>query len=251
MEVRKAEHDDQSAIATVARASLSESYNHFIDQDTIVEVVEEWYAESRVADLLADGSVSVYVAEVDDQVVGFVQSALVEADPPVVEIHWLHVSPQFRDEGVGVRLLGRAQDSAEDSGAAVLKGYVLAANEDGVAFYEDHAFEVDETKPVEIGGEEFEEAVLRKPLDESPGEQVVEPLTGPDGQELFVNYSEAEHANVAAFYAVFADREFEERYGYQCGNCDAIDVTMDSMGRIVCNECENSRKATRWDASYL
>jgi hypothetical protein len=26
---------------------------------------------------------------------------------------------------------------------------------------------------------------------------------------------------------------------------------MDSMGRIVCNNCGNKRKATRWDASYL
>lgn len=251
MEIREAKADDQSAIATVARASLSESYNHFIDPETIADVVETWYSEERIEELLADDAESIYVAEDDGQVVGFVQSVLVSADPPVAELHWLHVSPQFREAGIGVRLLGRAQDAAESDGAARLEGYVLAENEDGVAFYEQQEFETVETAPVDIGDEEFEEVRVRKPLDESPAEQVVEPLGGPDGQDLFVNYSDAEHANKAAFFAVYSDREFEDRYGYQCGNCDAIDVSMDSMGHIVCDNCGNTRKATRWDASYL
>ncbi|MGQ4557153.1 GNAT family N-acetyltransferase [Halobellus sp. GM3] len=250
MNIREAHAEDQSEIATVARASLSESYGHFLSQETIVEVVEEWYSPERIERLLEDDAERFYVAEADD-IVGFVQLVVVEADPLTAELHWLHVSPNFRGEEIGLRLLGRAQDAAESAEAAVLKGFVLEQNETGVRFYEANGFERAGARTVDIGEETYEEVIFEKSLDGSPRERVVEPVAGPDGADLFVDFSDAEHADKASFYAVYEDRDFRERYGFQCGNCDSLSVAMDSMGRIVCNRCGNKRKATRWDASYL
>jgi len=251
MEIRTAKGNDAEDVARVARASLSESYSHFVDEGTIDEMVEQWYAPERIDELLEDEHTLLDVVEDDDAVVGFAQGATVETDPVVGEIHWLHVLPGERNEGIGVQLLGHFQELLADRGAAVLRGLVLEGNEAGTAFYTDHGFERADTATVEIGDQEFEEAVFEKQLGDEPAEQVLEQIAGPDDRELFVNFSEGERGLRAPFYPVFGTRELQERYGWFCGDCESIDNTMDSMGRIVCNECGNKRKATRWDASYL
>ena len=251
MEIRKATGKDASEIARVARASLSESYSHFIDEETIDEMVEQWYTPDRIADLLDDDDVIVDVALVDDEVVGFAQGAIVEAEPVVGEIHWLHVVPGERSQGIGVQLLGRVQEAFRDHGASVLRGLVLEGNEAGTAFYEEHGFEHSGETDVEIGEKTFDEVVFEKQLGDEPAEQVVEQIAGPDDRTLFVNFSDAERGLRAPFYPVFGTRELTDRYGWFCGDCESLDNTMDSMGRIVCNSCGNKRKATRWDASYL
>src|SRR6056297_384528 len=118
MEVRSASSTDAEDIATVARASLSESYGHFIDQDTIADIVDEWYARPRLSDLLDDENELFVLALEDDDVVGFAQGALLQEDPPVGELDWLHVSPNFRGEQIGKQLLGQMQDRIEGQGAA-------------------------------------------------------------------------------------------------------------------------------------
>ncbi|MCU4801604.1 GNAT family N-acetyltransferase [Halobacteria archaeon HArc-gm2] len=251
MEIRTATGNDDEDIAQAARASLSESYSHFVDEETIDEMVEQWYASERIRELLDDDHVVFDVVEVDDEVVGFAQGATVETEPVVGEIHWLHVVPGEREEGIGVQLLGHVQETFEDSEAAVLRGLVLEGNEAGTGFYTDHGFERAEATTIEIGDQEFDEVVFEKQLDDEPTEQVLEGVAGPDDRELFVNFSEGERGLRAPFYPVFGTRKLSERYGWFCGDCDSIDNTMDSMGRIVCNNCGNKRKATRWDASYL
>ncbi|WP_268105905.1 DUF5816 domain-containing protein, partial [Natronomonas gomsonensis] len=36
-----------------------------------------------------------------------------------------------------------------------------------------------------------------------------------------------------------------------CGNCDTLITSMDTMGRLSCEECGNQLKPTRWDAAYM
>lgn len=251
MEIRTATGTDADGIASAARASLSASYSDFVDEATIDEMVDQWYAADRIRDLLDDEHAVVDVAVVDDEIAGFAQGTVVETDPMVGEIHWLHVVPDERNRGLGVQLLGRVQEAFEDRGAALLRGLVLEDNQAGTAFYGDHGFEEAGTRTVEIGDQEFTEVVFEKSLGDEPAEQVVDRIEGPDGGDLFVNFSEAERGVHAPFYPVFRTREFTDRYGWFCGNCESVDNTMDSMGRIVCNNCGNKRKATRWDASYL
>ncbi|MGM0592613.1 MAG: GNAT family N-acetyltransferase [Halobacteriota archaeon] len=251
MEIRTARQTDRSEIASVARASLTDSYSHFVDESTIDTVVDQWYADEWLAELLDDAAETFVVAEDDDEIVGFAHGAVVEERPRAAELYWLHVTPSKRGERIGLKLLGHIQDRFEDSDATVLRGMVLAGNEAGAGFYTAQGFEQSETRTVDIGGEEFEELVFERSLGEEPAEQIVEPAPAPDGRELFVNYSESERGARGPFYAVYLDRELEDRYGFCCGNCESVETPMDSMGRIRCANCGNKRKATRWDASYL
>ncbi|WP_459190727.1 GNAT family N-acetyltransferase [Halosimplex sp. J119] len=250
MEVRDARTSDADGIAAVATESLRASYDSVLDDDAVENLVDEWYDDERIDADLEEESTFWQVAEDDDEVVGFVQGELVDTDPTAGEIHWLHVAPDARDEGVGRQLLGAAQETFEKRGADVLRGDVIAANEEGWSFYEADGFErVGETE-VTIADETHEEYVYQRAIGDAADETVVEAIDSDEG-ELFVNFSEGDSGSEAPFYAVYRTRDLEEEYGWYCSNCESIATSMDSMGRIECSECGNRRKATRWDGSYL
>lgn len=251
MEIRSGETQDRATIANIAQASLEASYGHFIDEETIEQAVEEWYSEDRFGETIEDENGVLIVAERNDEAVGFAQGAVLQAKPVSAELHWLHVDPDARGQEAGVRLLGTFQETVDDLGAEVFHGLVLAGNEDGADFYEEHNFERIDAREVEIAGETFEELVYEKQLTDEPTEQVLETIVGPDDRELTVNFSEAERGGKGMFYVTYTSADLAERYGFYCGNCKSIDNTMDTMGRIVCGNCGNQRKASRWDASYL
>lgn len=252
MNVRDATIADREAIETVARDSLAASYGSVVDAAAIDAIVAELYGPDRFADRLAGRSDLVLVA-VDEagELVGFVDGALVNERPLTAEIYWLHVAPARRGEGVSDHLLGQFYDHARDRGARRVRGMVLAGNEDGVAYYAAKGFDRVDAREVAVGGQSHEELVYERALDTEPGNQVVEAITGPEGRNLFVTLSESERGRKAPFFAVYADGDLTDRYGFRCGNCDSLAVSVDSMDRIRCENCGNERLAARWDAAYL
>lgn len=251
MELRDARTSDAEGIQTVARESLAASYDAVVDDAAVDALVDTEYDPDRIESLSTDPTVTLVVAADDDDVVGFAQGHLVEGEPVLGDVDWLHVRPDARGQGVGVQLLGEVIDRLEDESAAIVRGHVIEANEDGAAFYEAHGFERRSTDAVEIGDETYDEVLYERRLDGDAEAGVVEPATGPDGEELFVDYTGSDRGTKAPFYPVFTDRALGDRWGWRCSNCDSMATAMDSSGRITCDECDNSRAATRWDASYL
>lgn len=251
MEVRSGESPDRAVVEDIALSSLRASYSHFIDEETIETAVAEWYDDERFGRAIEDENEVLVVAEEDDEVVGFAQGALVEATPVTAELYWVHVDPDARQSGIGVRLLGGFQEKVDDLGAERLRGLVLTGNEDGAQFYEDHNFERVDERTIAIGDQQFDELVYEKHLGDEPAEQVLETVEGPEGRELTVNFSDGDRGGKGVFYTTYTDPDLTEKYGFYCGNCESLNNAMDTMGRIVCGDCGNQRKATRWDASYL
>ncbi|MFB6079915.1 MAG: GNAT family N-acetyltransferase [Haloferacaceae archaeon] len=251
MEIREATVDDIDGIRETARLSLAASYSSLIDDDVIDEAVETWYGDEFVYDLGA-GEVIVLVALVDGTIRGFVQGNLLEGQETIGEIEWIHVHPEERGEGVGARLLQRAETTMTVQGAERLRGRVLAANETGEAFYEEHGYGVASSREIEIGGRSYEEVTMVKTpgsVDAEAG--ALEPRTLPTGETGYVAYDEGETASKGPLYVTYLDEDREEPYGWLCGACGSFAVAMDPMGRAECTACGNRRKATRWDASYL
>lgn len=67
---------------------------------------------------------------------------------------------------------------------------------------------------------------------------------------LYVARDEAERGSDGPFYVVYRTTDRRDRWGYLCGNCGSQNTAMDTMGRIVCNDCPNQRKPTEWDAAH-
>jgi ribosomal protein S18 acetylase RimI-like enzyme len=251
MQVRTATIDDIDAIRRVAGASLTASYGHVLDDETIGDAVERWYATDSLAEDLESDDTLMLVAARNGAVVGFTQAYVTDRRERVGEIDWLHVDPDDREGGVGTTLLREVETELVERDVDRIEGCVLEANEAGGEFYAEHGFEATGTRTVRIAGESFDEAVYSKFV-EGPVEQVVmETRTTEDGTVVYVAFDKPARASLGPFYESYLDADRTERYGWFCGNCDSLNTAMDTMGRVECNECENRRKPTRWDAAYL
>ena len=78
----------------------------------------------------------------------------------------------------------------------------------------------------------------------------MEPRTTESGGTVYVDEAESEIGSKGPFNVVFSDPDGRERYGYLCTACGTLETAMDTMGRIVCSECGNTRKPEEWDAAY-
>ena len=250
MEIREATAADTDSIREVAHESLVASYGHGLDEGVIDDSVDEWYGDGLADELDADDAVYL-VAEDDGEVVAFSQCYLTGKGGITGEISWLHVHPDHRGSGVGARLLTTTEETLVDHGATRLTGRVLALNEAGADFYEHHGYEEVDGRSIDLGDEAYDERVFAK----FPGTEgeVAAPLDPHqvDGETVYVAFDESDRGSQAPFYLAYVDEDREDRYGYFCGNCEGFEVTMDSMGRVLCNDCGNKRRPSRWDSAYL
>ena len=183
------------------------------------------------------------VADRDGQVVGFAESEHSSSDATLL---WLHVDPAHRGEGIADALFDETRERLADAGADRMVGRVLNDNLDGNAFYEAQGFEKLREDEVEIAGRTYFENVYAEAPDEG-----LQPTESADGETVFIDESDWDDGSAGKFYAVYADEDATEHYGYFCANCDRLANAMDAMGRIECDSCGNARKPTRWDAAYL
>ncbi len=251
MNVREATDEDVEGIRSIAGNSLRESYTHFLAAETIDDAVENWYGE-EFGDELESEDFLVLVVEEEGEPIAFSQSEFVGEGHTEGRIRWIHVDPEARGDGTGVRLLARTRERLLDDGAEHLRATVLEDNEFGNEFYAENGFERAGTLEVEIGGESYTENVFVEAESgiEGGSWRALEAAED-DGETIYVSYGEPARGSEAPFYTAYEDEDGGDRYGWFCGNCDSLDNAMDAMGRIQCNACGNRRKATRWDASYL
>jgi ribosomal protein S18 acetylase RimI-like enzyme len=249
MDIRQANSGDIDAIRRVARESLAKSYGHALDDELIDSVVEKWYGADDLSSELDDPDTYFVVAEEGDEVMGFVQSYVVSRREVIGEIDWLHVAPDHRGKGIGTDLLAALETELLGRGVERLEGTVLAANEMGTEFYDEHGFTAAGERVVNIGGKDFAERVYVTFPD--PGERDTEfEERTVDGRTVYVARDETVRGSDGVFNAVYLDEAREERYGWAC-SCGNVGVVMDTMERLECGECGNRSKATRWDAAYL
>ena len=250
MEIRDATADDADAIRSIARSSMT-SYEEFLDEDIIDAAVEQWYGDTLLEDIEADHTCYLVATDDENETVAFSQSELVGEESTIGRILWLHVDPEHRGEGTGVRLLARTREELRDLGADSYQGVVLEDNEPGNEFYENHGFERVGEREVEIGEKTYTENVFVGTDIEADEQWETLEAIELESETVYVSYGEADRGAKAPFYAAYETETGEQRYGWFCGSCNSVDNAMDAMGRVECNVCGNRRKATRWDASYL
>jgi len=78
----------------------------------------------------------------------------------------------------------------------------------------------------------------------------LEAMTVDSEGTLYVDHDDAERGSEGPFYAVYSTTDASDRWGYFCSACGTVDNAMDTMGRIVCNQCPNVRKPDEWDAAH-
>jgi ribosomal protein S18 acetylase RimI-like enzyme len=248
MDVREATTADRDGIRQVADASLDATYADALGEDIVDTAADEWYQNDRLAENLDDDELLYLVLVDDDEVVAFSENEL--GGNGAAAIEWLHVHPGYRDRGFGVRLLEATEAALEESGANRVEGRVLAANEAGNEFYQAHGYSRSGEHSVDIAGNSYTEHLYVKVAEGQSGADLTEQVETREGR-MFVAFDERERGSKAPFYTAYRTENRDSKYGFYCANCHSVNTSMDSMGRVRCEDCGNQRKATRWDSSYL
>jgi ribosomal protein S18 acetylase RimI-like enzyme len=155
MEIRQATGSDVSAVKRVAERSWENDYPEFVSRETIDDTVEDWYAEEKLTEVVDADDAEIFVAD-DDGIVGFAHAVWDQTEGDILR---LYVSPESRREGVGTELLGSVRDELFGRGVDRIRAMVLAENELGNAFYEEHGFERSDENETQIGDEKHPENV--------------------------------------------------------------------------------------------
>jgi len=248
MEIRPAESEDRQRVATLARDSFRTSYALSPQQiDTIIE--NEFDAES-LADRIEDPDTMVLVAEHaagdTEEVQGFVDVSVGSERT----IHWLHIDPEARGEGIATALLDRLRK--EDGKPLVAR--VLEDAVEGGEFLEDFGLENDGNAQVSFGNEEFAVAVFTEGEGTENANEPSVPVpqfVTVDGADRPIDRDETIPGRDAPFFPTYASEDHTDPYGYFCSNCGSTDVAADGLDRIECAECGNLHRADEWDDSYL
>lgn len=254
MELRTATEADGDAIRRIARDSMEQSYS--LSPRTIEGAIKQWYDDEQFVSKLDEADTLLLVTEENGELNGFAESDLV-AEGGNGDLLWLHVAPDHRGTGIGEALFEQTHETLFEMGATQLRAKVLEDNAEGNDFYATFGFEQVDTDEVEIDGDLYTENIYMETdaaesvAGDAPSTTVPETATTADGREMYVNEEHIERGSKGPFFTTYTDPEFDEndKYGYFCANCEALDNAMDSMGRVKCNECGNLRKATRWDAT--
>lgn len=159
MEIRPADGGDVEAIRGVAERSWDHDYPTFLTRETITDGIEEWYGHDSIRADLANPRSSIFVADRDGAVVGFVQAHQSDGTGHVLR---LYVDPEHRRSGVGTALFDVAVDALSAAGVERIRAMALAANEPGCAFYRALGLDRVDTDATTIGGERYEEAVFER-----------------------------------------------------------------------------------------
>ncbi|THE66289.1 N-acetyltransferase [Salinadaptatus halalkaliphilus] len=155
MGLRPATPDDREAIRTVARAAWHDTYDD-IEGETIDATIDDWYGDESFESVLEQPGTAVLVAERDDEVVGFAHGVVHDDEGDILR---MYVHPDHQDEGIGTALHERLREDLEDFNMNRMRAIDLESNEASREFYEGQGFERTDEATVELGDEEYTEAV--------------------------------------------------------------------------------------------
>lgn len=161
--VRKAVPTDAGEIQRVARRSWHEVYAKRIGEEAVEEIIKEWYDPQLLGEAIETDSRPLFVA-VGDEVVGFAQGGPSEEGPGDALVSRIYVHPAHWGRGIGTALLHNLFDALRAAGNVSVWVPVWADNDVGRSFYRSHGFDIVETRPTELAGQEIDELVLTRDL---------------------------------------------------------------------------------------
>lgn len=139
--VREATPDDAAHVQRVGYESWHAAYDDVLGEEIIDERLDGWYTIESITHDVEHHEGICYVAERDDEVVGFSITGPSPESEAAFHLYRIYVLPEHWNEGIGGRLLDRTIEDLLENDVERLELGVLAANDVGVSFYESQGFE--------------------------------------------------------------------------------------------------------------
>ncbi len=164
--VRSAVLADAESIARIQVETWRAAYTGLMPEEVItsfdLEVQQRMWREGLGREPRPGGAV--FVAELDDEVVGFASVGACRDEDGVAELYAIYVHPTCWDCGAGRALIQAAEESMRGSGFHDAMLWVLEGNERGERFYRAAGWAEDGKKDEEFQGAEVTELRYRKRL---------------------------------------------------------------------------------------
>jgi ribosomal protein S18 acetylase RimI-like enzyme len=160
---RPATVSDVPGIQRVAREAWHAAYDDILGEETVDEMVDEWYEDDAIEAGVQHDAQDFFVATAGDEVVAY---AHVGPHPPrrVHQVYRLYVAPDHWRAGIGRNLLAEVEQALYDRDVTAYEAEVLAGNDRGVAFYESVGFERVDEQETDFKGTAATEYVFQKRL---------------------------------------------------------------------------------------
>lgn len=158
MKIRHAETEDVKEIRKVAMKSWVDTYRDFISEESIREVVDDWYDTHDLLDQVKDPVF--FVAEDEGEIIGFIHAS----EDTKSHLHRLYLLPEHQGKGLGSRLYKKMIEELKKNGVEEIELEVLAKNSKGLGFYREKGFTEKAEREVELQGEKAQEKVMTKKL---------------------------------------------------------------------------------------
>ncbi|WP_313692061.1 GNAT family N-acetyltransferase [Halorarum halobium] len=140
VEVRPARRDDVDGLCRVAERAWHVAHAPIIGGDAVESFLNEHYDAESFRALVAADAVVLRAALGSDGVVGFV-SARPREGGATFDLGRIYVHPDRWGEGIGGRLLDRAETAVRERGGDRIELGVMAENDRAVAFYESAGYD--------------------------------------------------------------------------------------------------------------
>ncbi|AFM25859.1 GNAT family N-acetyltransferase [Desulfomonile tiedjei] len=118
------------------------------DHQSIVSVMPDWWggrdlSSSVLKIFFIHFADTTYVAEIGDDLIGFLVGFLSQSDKDVGYIHFMGVHPEYRRAGVGRRLYQRFYDGCAANDRPIVKSCTSPINKLSIAFHLRMGFEIE------------------------------------------------------------------------------------------------------------
>lgn len=168
MGIRGASREDATDVQRVARAAWHAAHDPVLGLDAVDDLLDRWYSLEDLSNSIESEEAPMFVAadRDDDEgtVVGFAQGGPSDEDYADAVVGRIYVHPDCWGEGHGSALLERLFDAFRADGHESVWLAVLADNEVGRSFYDDHGFALQEERSVELAGVQTTDVVLVRDL---------------------------------------------------------------------------------------
>jgi GNAT superfamily N-acetyltransferase len=161
--VRRAKPADARQIAEVHVRTWQAAYRHAFPAEVLESLSVDEGEIDRWRDRLEQG-MSVWVAEADGRLAGFVSIGPSRTEEQAGELYAIYVLPEDWGTGAGAGLMAQAKEWFAREGYATAMLWVLTDNPRARRFYEREGWRAEGTRLDTVRGVEVEEALYRLTL---------------------------------------------------------------------------------------
>lgn len=124
---------------------------HHAQWDKSIQLDEEDYPMDFFQDCIKEGAIyenAIYVARVDEKVVGFMRfyiwhtNSFVTDKRAILQIDDFGVEKEWRNQGIGHQMVDALKELARKEGCCAINLYVDAPNESAIAFYKKFGLQI-------------------------------------------------------------------------------------------------------------